>query len=92
MHELSDIATDPVNTTDHPLHPDRLITQLHWRYATKKFDPRRKIGSDVWVALEESLRMAPSSGAIATVEVHHRDRCGYPRETPAGLLQSGTGH
>jgi len=35
--------------------------QLAWRYATKHFDPSKKISSDDWNTLEESLRLAPSS-------------------------------
>ena len=40
---------------------DQLLAQLRWRYATKKFDPARKIPAATWSALEESLRLAPSS-------------------------------
>lgn len=35
--------------------------QLTWRYATKRFDPTRKISRENWHTLEESLRLAPSS-------------------------------
>ena len=35
--------------------------QLSWRYATKRFDPTKKISSTDWHTLEESLRLAPSS-------------------------------
>jgi nitroreductase len=38
-----------------------LIEKLNWRYATKAFDASRKISSDDWKALEEALRLAPSS-------------------------------
>ena len=38
-----------------------LLDQLTWRYATKKFDPTKKIPADVWGALEESLVLSPSS-------------------------------
>lgn len=41
--------------------PNQLIQQLHWRYATKKFDSTKKIPQEVWNALEESLVLAPSS-------------------------------
>lgn len=37
------------------------LTQLQWRYATKIFDPSRKIPADVWHALEQSLVLSPSS-------------------------------
>ena len=41
--------------------PDQLLQQLHWRYATKKFEPTKKIPQEVWEALEKSLVLAPSS-------------------------------
>ena len=40
---------------------DIVLDQLRWRYATKKFDPSRKIAPDVWQKLEEALVLAPSS-------------------------------
>ena len=43
------------------LSPGSLLTQLRWRYATKKFDPAKKIAADVWSALEEALVLTPSS-------------------------------
>jgi len=39
----------------------QLLTQLHWRYATKQFDPHRKINPQDWAALEEVLVLSPSS-------------------------------
>src|SRR5271156_248681 len=47
-----------MNTT---LAPEQLITQLNWRYATKKFDPTRKISERDWAALEQALLLSPSS-------------------------------
>lgn len=44
-----------------PIAPQQLVDALNWRYATKKFDPARKIPADVWHALEQSLVLAPSS-------------------------------
>jgi len=38
-----------------------LLTALNWRYATKVFDPSKKIPADTWAALEESLVLTPSS-------------------------------
>jgi nitroreductase len=35
--------------------------QFSWRYATKLFDPTKKISTIDWHTLEESLRLAPSS-------------------------------
>lgn len=41
--------------------PDQVIQQLQWRYATKQFDPGRKISDAIWAALEQSLVLSPSS-------------------------------
>ena len=42
------------------LTPAQLLASLEWRYATKAFDTR-KLPAATWAALEESLRLAPSS-------------------------------
>jgi nitroreductase len=42
----------------------QLLGQLHWRYATKQFDPTRKISAQDWSALEEALLLSPSSGGL----------------------------
>jgi len=44
-----------------PIQPSQLIDQLNWRYATKQFDPARKISAQDWAALEEALVLTPSS-------------------------------
>jgi len=36
-------------------------TALEWRYATKRFDPSKKISAEDWATLEKSLTLAPSS-------------------------------
>lgn len=41
--------------------PQQLVDALNWRYATKKFDPAKKIPADLWQALEQALVLAPSS-------------------------------
>jgi nitroreductase len=43
------------------LPPETLVAQLKWRYATKKFDPARKITDEDWRALEQILVLTPSS-------------------------------
>jgi nitroreductase len=43
------------------LSPATLVTQLRWRYATKKFDSARKIPPALWGALESALILTPSS-------------------------------
>ena len=45
----------------HPVSPQTVVSQLEWRFATKKFDPARKIPDDVWAALESALVLSPSS-------------------------------
>ncbi len=42
----------------------QLLDQLNWRYATKQFDPTRKISTEDWLALEEALLLTPSSGGL----------------------------
>jgi nitroreductase len=44
-----------------PVSVQSLSEALHWRYATKKFDPAKKIPAETWSALEEALVLAPSS-------------------------------
>ncbi len=44
-----------------PISPQQLVDALNWRYATKKFDPARKIPAADWDALEQSLVLSPSS-------------------------------
>lgn len=44
-----------------PIPPQQLVDALNWRYATKKFDPMRKIPAEDWNALEQSLVLSPSS-------------------------------
>ncbi len=44
-----------------PLSHDTILDALNWRYATKAFDPAKKIPADQWAALEESLVLTPSS-------------------------------
>jgi nitroreductase len=46
-----------MNTVSH----NQLIHQLNWRYATKQFDPQRKISAADWSTLEEALVLSPSS-------------------------------
>jgi nitroreductase len=38
-----------------------ILAALNWRYATKVFDPTKKIPADTWAALEDSLVLTPSS-------------------------------
>jgi len=38
-----------------------IIAALNWRYATKRFDPSRKLSKEQIDVLKESLRLTPSS-------------------------------
>ena len=40
---------------------ESLLQQLNWRYATKKFDPAKKISAADWAVLEEALILTASS-------------------------------
>lgn len=44
-----------------PISTDSLRERLRWRYATKRFDPDRRIDAADWRALEEALVLTPSS-------------------------------
>ena len=37
-----------------------LIESLQWRYATKEFDATKKISTELWSSIEESLVLTPS--------------------------------
>ena len=42
----------------------QLLDSLNWRYATKQFDPKRKINAQDWATLEAALLLSPSSGGL----------------------------
>jgi nitroreductase len=42
----------------------QLLERLNWRYATKEFDPARKISANDWDTLEVALSLSPSSGGL----------------------------
>lgn len=44
-----------------PIATSQLTAALDWRYATKQFDPSKKIPADLWAALEHALVQSPSS-------------------------------
>jgi len=46
------------------INRDQLLGQLNWRYATKQFDPKRKISAPDWATLEEALFLTASSGGL----------------------------
>lgn len=44
-----------------PISRESLLHHLQWRYATKRFDPARKISPEDWQVLAEALVLTPSS-------------------------------
>jgi nitroreductase len=46
------------------INQKQLLDQLNWRYATKQFDPNKKISARDWAVLEEALLLTPSSGGL----------------------------
>ncbi len=50
-----------MTSTATTISSDALIHQLEWRYATKQFDPARKIDLETWRSLADSLVLSPSS-------------------------------
>ncbi len=46
------------------MNSTELLTQLNWRYATKAFDPNKKLSDSQLDTLLESLRLSPSSFGI----------------------------
>jgi nitroreductase len=59
-HDQNQKAKIEMKTID----SNQLLEQLNWRYATKQFDPSRKISASDWTTLEEALRLTPSSGGL----------------------------
>ena len=43
------------------MQPSELLAALRFRYATKAFDPTRKIPAETWDIIEQSLVLTPSS-------------------------------
>jgi nitroreductase len=44
-----------------PITTQQLVNALEWRYATKVFDPDKKIPTELWQTLEHALVLSPSS-------------------------------
>lgn len=43
------------------LQSSETLAAMQWRYATKVFDPQKKISAETWADLEKGLVLAPSS-------------------------------
>ena len=46
---------------DQLISTEAILAALHWRYATKKFDPARRLTAEEWEKLEQALVLSPSS-------------------------------
>src|SRR6266436_3679676 len=46
------------------INAKQLLDRLNWRYATKQFDPNRKISAQDWATIEDALLLTPSSGGL----------------------------
>ena len=46
------------------INNEQLLSRLNWRYATKQFDPQRKISPADWATLEDALMLTPSGGGL----------------------------
>ena len=44
-----------------PITTQQLLDSLEWRYATKVFDPNKKIPAEIWDTLKQALVLSPSS-------------------------------
>lgn len=44
-----------------PISNEQLLQALNWRYATKRFDPNKKIPAETWQTLERALVFTPTS-------------------------------
>jgi len=43
------------------INREEILNKLNWRYATKQFDPTKKISKEDWDVLAQSLVLSPSS-------------------------------
>jgi|TARA_B100001093_G_scaffold73729_2_gene64403 nitroreductase len=53
--------TDQIPIATFSIMNETLIEKLNWRYATKAFNPEKKISDADWSTLEEALILTPSS-------------------------------
>ena len=53
-----------------------LTDKLHWRYATKKYNPSKKVDADKLERILEAVRLAPTSSGLQPFEI--RFACDAP--------------
>ena len=69
-----------------PVEGEHLLNNLRWRYAVKKFDPARQIGSATWSALEHASDSFATEFRAAAVEVRGDRRSGACERSSAGRV------
>ena len=47
----------------------QVLDKLHWRYATQKYDPSKRVADDVVARITEAVRLAPTSGGLQPFEL-----------------------
>lgn len=47
----------------------KIIDHLNWRYATKRFDPKRKVSTEDIEVLQEAVRLAPTAYGLQLFKV-----------------------
>jgi nitroreductase len=55
------LTAAPAGQAHQNLDPGALLAALHWRYATKVFDPEQPISAELWATLEQAMVLSPSS-------------------------------
>lgn len=58
------------------MNNEQILSALHWRYATKKYDSSKKVSEQDLATLKESLRLTPSSFGLQPWKfliVHNKD-------------------
>ena len=55
------LTAAPAGQAHQNLDPGALLAALHWRYATKVFDPEQPISAELWASLEQAMVLSPSS-------------------------------
>ncbi|EQC46009.1 NAD(P)H-dependent oxidoreductase [Bacteriovorax sp. Seq25_V] len=69
---------------------NEILSALNWRYATKVFDPNKKISAEDWNVISESLRLAASSFGLQPwkfILVENEDLRAQMREVSWGQSQ-----
>ena len=55
------MTNNETQSTMQPIATSQLLDAQNWRYATKSFDPAKRIPDATWAALEQTLVLSPSS-------------------------------